>query len=106
MTQRSCFSIKMYGDPARCYCSKLRMLIIEASIAAQTAPTNLDDAKKYEERDKDFYSQIFKSDFNTVAVQEKKYELLRFWLLGNWIAKEKFRFLYYRFGFRREGAGY
>ena len=67
------------------------LFFIEAKLTAsnKTAPTNLDDAKKYEERDKDFYSQIFKSDFNTVAVQEKKYELLRFWLLGNWIAKEK-----------------
>jgi len=67
------------------------LFFIEAKLTAsnKTAPTNLDNAKKYEERDKDFYSQIFKSDFNTVAVQEKKYELLRFWLLGNWIAKEK-----------------
>ena len=72
------------------------LFFIEAKLTAsnKTAPTKLDDAKKYEERDKDFYSQIFKSDFNTVAVQEKKYELLRFWLLGNWIAKEKNLYFY------------
>ena len=67
------------------------LFFIEAKLTAsnETIPTNLDDAKKYEEKDKEFYSQFFKSDFNTVTVQEKKYELLRFWLLGNWIAKEK-----------------
>jgi hypothetical protein len=67
------------------------LLFIEAKLTAsnETVPTNLDDAKKYEVKDKEFYSQFFKHDFNTVAVQEKKYELLRFWLLGNWIAKEK-----------------
>jgi hypothetical protein len=67
------------------------LFFIEAKLTAsnETVPTNLDDAKKYEEKDKKFYSQIFKSAFNTIAVQEKKYELLRFWLLGNWIAKEK-----------------
>ena len=67
------------------------LFFIEAKLTAsnETVPTNLDDAKKYEEKDKEFYSQFFKSGFNTVAVQEKKYELLRFWLLGNWIAKQK-----------------
>jgi len=67
------------------------LLFIEAKLIAsnETVPTNLDDAKKYQEKDKELYSQLFKSDFNTIAVQEKKYELLRFWLLGNWIAKEK-----------------
>jgi len=67
------------------------LFFIEAKLIAsnETVPTNLNDAKKYQEKDKELYSQLFKSNFNTVAVQEKKYELLRFWLLGNWIAKEK-----------------
>ena len=66
------------------------LFFIEAKLTAsnETVPTNLDDAKKYEEKNKEFFSQYFKSDFNAIAVQEKKYELLRFWLLGNWIAEE------------------
>jgi len=30
---------------------------------------------------------VFNSDFETVAIAEKKYELLRFWLIGSWIAQ-------------------
>ena len=33
-----------------------------------------------------WYSSVFRSDFDTVAIAKKKYELLRFWLLGTWIA--------------------
>lgn len=33
-----------------------------------------------------WYSHVFRSDFETVAITQKKYELLRFWLLGTWIA--------------------
>jgi hypothetical protein len=35
-----------------------------------------------------WYSQVVGSDFETVAVVEKKYELLRFWLIGSWIAHD------------------
>lgn len=30
---------------------------------------------------------MFKLDFETVAIAEKKYELLRFWLIGSWMAE-------------------
>jgi hypothetical protein len=33
-----------------------------------------------------WYPYVFRSDFETVAITQKKYELLRFWLLGTWIA--------------------
>jgi len=33
-----------------------------------------------------WYSKVFDADFETVAIMQKKYELLRFWLLGTWIA--------------------
>ena len=28
------------------------------------------------------------SDYETIAIKAKKYELFRFWLLGSWIASE------------------
>lgn len=36
-----------------------------------------------------WYQKVFRSDFETIAVKRKKYELLRFWLLGSWIAKQE-----------------
>ena len=88
--------IRRGSEPDIIIKSENALFFIEAKLTAsnKTTPTNLDDAKKYEERDKDYYSQIFKADLNTVAVQMKKYELLRFWLLGNWIAKEKNLYFY------------
>ena len=35
---------------------------------------------------KGWFAQVFRSGFETVAVAERKYELLRFWLLGSWLA--------------------
>ena len=31
---------------------------------------------------------VFKSDYDTIAVKEKRYELMRFWLLGSWITNK------------------
>jgi len=43
---------------------------------------------KYETGGNRWYSQVVGSDFETVAVIEKRYELLRFWLIGSWIAQD------------------
>jgi len=44
--------------------------------------------EKYETGEDNWFSKVFKSDYQTVAIVEKKYELLRFWLIGTWIAKQ------------------
>jgi hypothetical protein len=36
-----------------------------------------------------WYQNVFKSDFEALAVNYKKYELLRFWLLGSWMAQHQ-----------------
>jgi hypothetical protein len=43
--------------------------------------------EKYENEDNRWYQNVFRSDFKTIAVTNKKYELLRFWLLGSKIAQ-------------------
>lgn len=43
--------------------------------------------EKYKSGGNGWYSQVVGSDFETVAVTEKRYELLRFWLIGSWIAQ-------------------
>jgi len=43
--------------------------------------------KKYETGGDGWYKRAFRSHFETIAISEKKYELLRFWLIGSWIAE-------------------
>ena len=43
---------------------------------------------KYETGGNNWFSEVFKSDYKTVAIAKGKYELMRFWLIGTWIAKQ------------------
>lgn len=66
------------------------LYFIEAKLTAsnETKPSNLQKRKKYEIGGNRLFPQIFKSDYEIIAVKEKRYELMRFWLLGSWIAKQ------------------
>jgi hypothetical protein len=68
------------------------LFFIETKLTASNntvpASKNTMVKKKYETGGNGWYSQVLKSDFKTVAVTERKYELLRFWLLGSWIAQQ------------------
>jgi len=68
------------------------LLFIEAKLTAGnvTIPSNISNSKKYESGGYNWFSRVFKSDYNTVAIIDKKYELLRFWLLGTWMAKQQY----------------
>jgi len=67
------------------------LLFIEAKLTAgnEKIPSDMSNFKKYETGGNNWFSKVFKSDYKTVAIIEKKYELLRFWLLGAWIAKQQ-----------------
>lgn len=66
------------------------LYFIEAKLTAknETTPSELQKRKKYETGGNKLFQQIFKSDYETVAEKEKRYELMRFWLLGSWMAKQ------------------
>lgn len=66
------------------------LYFIEAKLTDKnvTKPSNLGNKKKYETGGLKLFEQIFKSDYETIAILEKRYELMRFWLLGSWIAKQ------------------
>ncbi len=66
------------------------LYFIEAKLTApnKTEPNNHRNKKRYETGGNKLFSQIFKSNYETIAIIEKRYELVRFWLLGNWIAKQ------------------
>lgn len=72
------------------------LFFIEAKLTAtnNTLPSNQNNRKKYLTGGHEWHKQVFKSDFNAVAIQAKKYELFRFWLLGSWLAKEMDRNFY------------
>ena len=69
------------------------LFVIEAKFNAinNTVPSSKDPLvkEKYVNGGFGWYQNVFKSDFETLAVNYKKYELLRFWLLGSWMAQNQ-----------------
>lgn len=66
------------------------LYFIEAKLTAnnKTKPRDLVNRKKYETGGNNLFQQIFKSEYQTIAIKEERYELMRFWLLGSWIANQ------------------
>ena len=74
------------------------LFVIETKLNAsnKTVPSSKDPLvkKKYVNGGCGWYQDVFKSDFETVAISDRKYELLRFWLLGSWMAQnQRLRFI-------------
>lgn len=83
--------IKRSSEPDVIIKTDNALLFIEAKLTAgnETIPSDMSNSKRYETGGDNWFSKVFKSDYKTVAIVEKKYELLRFWLLGTWIAKQQ-----------------
>jgi len=83
--------IKRSSEPDVIIKTDNTLLFIEAKLTAgnKTDPSNKSSSKKYENGGDNLFSKVFKSDYKTIAIDEKKYELMRFWLLGTWIAKQQ-----------------
>jgi hypothetical protein len=82
--------LKRGSEPDIIIKSDNALFFIEAKLTAgnKTVPSDTSSYKKYETGGDNWFSKVFKSDYKTVAIDEKKYELLRFWLLGTWMAKQ------------------
>ncbi len=67
------------------------LFFIEAKLTAsnKTEPSDKSNSKKYETGGDNWFSKVFKSSYKKVAIDEEKYELLRFWLLGTWMAEHQ-----------------
>lgn len=65
------------------------LFFIETKLTAQnqTDPSDRSDSKGYISGGDNWFSRVFKCDYKTIAIDERKYELTRFWLLGTWIAQ-------------------
>ena len=83
--------IKRSSEPDIIIKTNNALLFIEAKLTArsETVPSSMSNSKRYEIGGDNWFSKVFKLDYRTVAIVEKKYELLRFWLLGTWIAKQQ-----------------
>lgn len=64
------------------------LFFIEAKLTATNDTQSRHNGQNYLDGGDGWYKQAFRSDFDMVAVRVRKYELLRFWLLGSWLAKE------------------
>jgi len=67
------------------------LLFVEAKFTANNNTVfqsrNPKAQEKYETGGNGWYRIVFHSPFETIAISEKKYELLRFWLIGSLIAQ-------------------
>ena len=66
------------------------LFFIEAKFTASnnTRPSNPTVQEKYLSGGNQWFKQVFIDDFETIAIIARKYELLRFWLIGSWLAEE------------------
>jgi len=82
--------VKSSSEPDLIIKSADVLFFVEAKLQAtnETLPKNPKVIKKYLERGDNWFEEVFLSDCETVAIKEKRYELMRFWLLGTWIAKQ------------------
>ena len=68
------------------------IIFIEAKFNAtnSTTPSNPEESlKKYTESADSWSKQVFSSTLEEIALHKKRYELMRFWLLGSWMAKQR-----------------
>jgi len=84
--------------------SDTAVFVIEAKLTAsnKTAPHNLKVEDKYTRGGQEWHRHVFASDFTTIAVKCRKYQMYRLWLLGTWTAKQLDRD-FYLFNLVREG---
>lgn len=68
--------------------SKRHLIFIEAKFTSgnSTKPSNEDILNKYYEAKDKWYQNVFQKDIRTVCMIMRKYELMRNYLLGSWLA--------------------
>jgi hypothetical protein len=76
-------------EPDLIICSKNHLIFVEAKFTSgnDTAPSKEDYLEKYIVANDGWYANVFKKDIKTVSMKDKKYELMRNYLLGTWLAQ-------------------
>ncbi len=78
------------SEPDIIIIGKNALIIIEAKFnASNRTPFNHKNPNvenKYRSGGEKWWNEVFRSDFKKVVIDENKYELSRFWLIGTWMA--------------------
>jgi len=79
------------SEPDLIISSDSALFFVEAKLTAanETTPSNKDNTKRYLTGGDEWYRKVFNSDYETIAIKDRKYELMRFWLLGSWMAAQQ-----------------
>jgi len=66
------------------------LVVVEAKLgsANETKPTHVGVLSRYQRAANGWYATVFSGTPQSIAVEEKLYQLMRCWLLGSWMAKE------------------
>jgi hypothetical protein len=65
------------------------LIWIEAKVnAANRVPGRRDTQARYVTGGNGWFGQVFHTTYDEVAIIDERYELMRFWLLGSWLAHE------------------
>ena len=73
------------GDNALFFIEAKLMVNNKTPGRKKSAEEKARNPKKYTTGGNNWFQEVFKSDYETIVL-EQKYELLRFWLIGTWIA--------------------
>lgn len=83
------------SEPDLIIVSADELFFVEAKLTATNkTPGHNKNKDNYLSGGNSWYQRVFQSDFETVAIKEKKYELMRLWLLGTWLAYQLGRAFY------------
>ena len=68
--------------------TKTKLIFLEAKFTSGncTSPSENSNLDSYETNADNWFNKVFNSSIEDIAINEKKYELMRFWLIGTWIA--------------------
>jgi hypothetical protein len=80
--------LRRSSEPDLIVTSKSTVFWIEAKLNASndTQPSSANQ-KRYTIGGRNWFHEVLNSDYCSVAVRAKRYELMRMWLLGSWMAK-------------------
>lgn len=82
--------LKRSSEPDLIAVTGRALFFLEAKLTAtnNSSPSDPTNHKKYLTGGDKWINSVFTSDYETVAITVKKYELFRFWLLGSWMAAQ------------------
>lgn len=83
-------AVRRGSEPDLIVLSERNLFFIESKLTAtnNTTPYNPSVRDGYMSGGGGWWDNVFGSDFDSVAIAEKKYELARFWLIGTWLAEQ------------------